>query len=96
MKSELDTGKSRNGRINQARKYNRALSALLDQFEGTQARQPHTDGAYWGAVREMAEKLLKAVHEANAYNNVMVGDTADEDSPLYVTRLKNGESQDAA
>lgn len=83
MKTERSLGKSRNARLNQARKYVRALTALLDSYEGTPSADPMRDAGFWGGIREFAEKTTKCVHEASAYNNVMCGDDIVSDEEEY-------------
>ena len=72
MKDRFNLRRSRNSRLNRARREAAQLLALLEAFEGEKVGIAVQE--FWQAVREHGEQIAKCVHEANAYNNVMVGD----------------------
>lgn len=73
MKTRFDLRRSRNGRLNRARREAAKLITLLEAFEGEKVGIAVQE--FWQAVREHGEQIAQCVHEANAYNNVMVGDS---------------------
>lgn len=68
MKDEKGVRHSRNGRLNQARKYADEVIGVLDAMMPLHGGEMFGD-AGWAKIRLAAEKVLKCVHEANAYNN---------------------------
>lgn len=83
MKSEKSIGKSRKARLNQARRYAKALGTFLSEYEDTPHFEPIQDATFWGNIREFAQKIDKCVHEANAYNNCMLDDGETSDPETY-------------
>ena len=76
-KDKYNLRRSRNGRLNRARREAEKLIVLLQQFEGQKVGIAVQD--FWEAVRDHGEQIAKCIHEANAYNNVMVGDQWPEE-----------------
>lgn len=91
MKSEKSVGRSRNARLNQAKRYTAALDKFLSEQRGVSWADPIQDATFWGNVREFAQKIDKCVHEANAYNNVMLddGETSDPEEYALADQGKN-------
>jgi hypothetical protein len=71
-KSTYNLRRSRNGRLNKARREAQKLVSLLEAFEGERLGIDVQE--FWQAVREHGQQIAQCIHEANAYNNVMVGD----------------------
>lgn len=70
MKDEYGLKRSRNARFNQAAGYAEQVIEHLD-FLRRQNDGPIFEGDRWAELRIAAEKMLKCVHEANAYNNAL-------------------------
>jgi hypothetical protein len=71
-KGNYNLRRSRNGRLNRARREAEKLVSLLEAFEGQKVGIDVQE--FWQAIREHGQQIAQCVHEANAYNNVMVGD----------------------
>lgn len=71
-KSRFNIRRSRNGRLNRARRDAEKLISLLEKFEGRTGGIADQD--FWAAIRDLGQSISLCVSEANAYNNVMVGD----------------------
>lgn len=65
--------KSRNARLNKARRSADALLLQLHQYEGSS--EPILEQEFWAEVRDLAADIHLSVHEANAYNNVLAGNS---------------------
>ena len=77
MKSESDTKRSRNARLNQVHKHACALAAWANP-----EKRPKTDAEWSGFfanMRDAVYDLSQAMHESAAYNNVLIGKSAVED-----------------
>lgn len=74
MKPARSIGKSRNARLNRAIRDAEALVVSLKARQGVTWDQPITDAEFWEVGRELVASLAQCLHEANAYNNVMVPD----------------------
>ncbi len=71
-KDKYNLRRSRNASLNRARRDAVKLVSLLEAFEGQKVGIAVQE--FWQAVRGHGEQIAKSIHEANAYNNVMVGD----------------------
>lgn len=70
MKDERNLRRSRNARFNQAAGYAEQAIEHLDALRAQNAG-PIYEGDRWAELRVAAEKMLKCVHEASAYNNAL-------------------------
>lgn len=78
MKLE-NAGRSRNARLNQLSRDIGTLQNILLRVRGTPKHQLIGDGDFWDEARDLVAGLPQLFHEANAYNNVMVGSEVRSD-----------------
>lgn len=75
-----DLARSRNARLNLARRQSAELVELLDP----EKRLPNAHDEGWSAlfadIRDMAQDILQGVHEASAYHNALMGHQPAEPS----------------
>ncbi|MBK8009554.1 MAG: hypothetical protein IPK23_14860 [Rhizobiales bacterium] len=64
------------------------LSAAIEQSRQP-AKEPIDDAVFWHGIRELANKISQCVHEANAYNNVMLPDE-DGEEVFYLSPKAEG------
>lgn len=69
MKSHRDTKRSCVARLNKAKRDADTLSAVLGE-------KNLSEGAFWSDIRDLVNSIAQCVHEANAYNNIAMGDRA--------------------
>lgn len=71
MKSQIDTKRSRNARLNQAGTHASILAALIDELP-MKVRAGHIENdEFWSRGRALVNQICQCFHEANGYNNVM-------------------------
>jgi len=67
MKSHREIRRSCAARLNKAKRDADTLSVLL-------GARSLSDGAFWSDIRDLVNSISQCVHEANAYNNIAMGD----------------------
>lgn len=78
MKSLRDTQRSCASRLNRARRNAVALASMIEKKNVRSAD-------FWCELRSLAETISQCVHEANAYNNVVMGGTSFSDDLCAVS-----------
>lgn len=73
MKEGRDIVRSRNARLNMARRNAVNLKTLLDSEKRPALDNDEAWSALFADIRDMAADILQAVHEASAYHNVLIG-----------------------